>query len=52
MDDLRFGDRIQIAGATLDEPNNINHYAFKHKKIGYEHFKAAAEVMKKEILRR
>ena len=41
-----------LAGITLDELNDINHDALKRRLIGYEHFKAAAEVLKREILRR
>ena len=41
-----------LAGTTLDELNQINHNALKGRMISYEHFKAAAEVLKSEILKR
>lgn len=40
------------AGTSLEDLNAANHKGLETKAIGYEHFKAAAEILKKEILKR
>lgn len=41
-----------LAGKTLEELNKANHIAFEKKMISFEHFIAAANVLKEEVLRR
>lgn len=39
-------------GTTMEELNQTNHLALEHKVITLDHFTAAAEVLKNEILKR
>ena len=41
-----------MAGHSLEELNAANHLALEKKQISLEHFIAAAEVLKNEILKR
>ena len=43
---------IMIGNVSLEELNAANHLALEKKQISLEHFFAAAEVLKKEILKR
>lgn len=45
--------RVMIkAGRSLEELNAANHLALEKKAISLQHFMAAAEVLKNEILKR